>query len=85
MPETKKKIPLFGHETAVADVPITKSTEPWSEYELEDGSVIRFKSVAASVLRFEEQYNADGMPIYIVLSSPVVVVASAPENLRKKV
>jgi hypothetical protein len=84
MPETKKKIPLLGREAEVADVPIVKSNEPWSEYELEDGSVVKFKSVASSVLRIEGQYNADGTPIYIVLSSPVVIVVSASDKLRKK-
>jgi hypothetical protein len=86
MPEVKKTIPLLGREVEVADVPISKSTEPWSEYVLEDGSVVRFKSVATSILRVEGQYNpADGLPVYLVLSSPVVNVVSAPDNLRQTI
>jgi hypothetical protein len=85
MPEVKKKIPLFGKEMEVADVPIKKSLEPWSEYELEDGSVIKYKSAVSSVLRMEGQNNpGDGNPIYLVLGQPVVVVVSAPPDLIKK-
>jgi hypothetical protein len=86
MPEVRKRIPLLGREVEVADVPIAKSAEPWGQYELEDGSVVRFKSVATSILRIEGQHNPnDGLPMYLVLSTPVVQVISAPENLRKKV
>lgn len=85
MPEVKKKIPILGVDAEVAEVPITKGSEPWSEYELEDGSIVRFKSVVTSIMRIEGQHNQDGTPIYIILSSPVVNVVSAPERLRKKV
>lgn len=78
-------IPLLGQEVAASEVPITKASEPWSEYQLEDGSTVRFKSVATSILRLEGQYNQDGTPIYIVLSAPVINVVDASANLRQKV
>ncbi len=74
MPETKKKIDLFGHQTEVSDVPITKAVECFAHYELEDGSVVRVKSVANAFLRIEGQSTPDGKPIYIVLTSPNVLV-----------
>lgn len=85
MPEVKRKIPLLSQEVEVTEVPIAKSDERWSEYVLEDGSIIKFKSTASSALRIDGQYNQDGTPVYLVLSSPVVYVVSAPESLRKKV
>ncbi|MGO9590372.1 MAG: hypothetical protein ACLP3K_10055 [Candidatus Acidiferrales bacterium] len=86
MPEVKKKIPLLGQDMEVAEVPVVKADEPWSRYELEDGSVIRHKAVVTSIARLEGQYNpADGKPIYLVLTSPVVVVESVPDRLIKKV
>jgi hypothetical protein len=86
MPEIKKKMSLLGHEADVTEVPVSKSNEPWSEYELEDGSVLKCKNIATSVLRIEGQYNpGNGFPMYLVLFSPNVVVVSAPEDLRKKV
>ncbi|MGD0694532.1 MAG: hypothetical protein ABSB82_06720 [Terriglobia bacterium] len=88
MPEHKKKLPLFGHEVEVADVPIKKASEYFNEYELEDGSVLRVKSVATSILRIEGQFTPepDSKPIYIVLTGPVVRVVSsklAPQSAAK--
>jgi hypothetical protein len=75
MPELKRKIPLFGKEVDVADVPITRATENFSEYELEDGSMLRVKSVVTSILRVEGQFNpVDGSPVYLVLTNPVTTV-----------
>ncbi len=48
---------MFGQEVEVADVPIRKAVEFFNEYELEDGSVLKVKSVAMSVLRIEGQFN----------------------------
>lgn len=85
MPEQKKKLELAGKELDVSDVPIKKATEPFADYELEDGSILRVKSVVTSVLRLEGLNNpADGNPIYVVVTMPVVSVVSAPKNLIKK-
>ena len=84
MAEMKRTIKLFGRELEMTDVPIKKSNEPWSEYELEDGSIVKFKSVASSVLRVVGQYSPDGNPVYIVVSAPVNQVVSSPETLHRK-
>jgi hypothetical protein len=78
MAETKKKITVFGHEIDVADVPIVKAEERFNLYVLEDGSVLRVKSVATAMLRVEGQFLPDGNPIYIVVTSPAVSVESTP-------
>ena len=91
MAEQKKTIKLLGNDIAVSDVPITKAlVEHFSEYELEDGSVIRVKSTPNSVLRVEGQYNLDGSPLYIVLTTPVVnvlrsVLSSSSNDSEAKV
>jgi hypothetical protein len=84
MPEHKKKIPLFGKEIEVSDVPIKKATEFFNEYELEDGSVIRVKSVATSILRVIDQFTPDGQPIYLVTMNPNVNVVSSKDSLAEK-
>jgi hypothetical protein len=85
MAEQNKKLRLAGREVDVVDVPIKSATEAFVDYELEDGSKLRVKSVLTSALRLEGQNNlADGNPIYIVQTMPVVSVVSAPENLIKK-
>ena len=74
MPELKRYIKVFGTDTLVADVPITRAEERFNEYELEDGSLLRVKNVPHSILRVEGQFNSDGKPVYLVLTSPVVAV-----------
>jgi hypothetical protein len=78
MAEIKKKLPVFGLEVEVSDVPIVKAEERFNQYVLEDGSVLRVKSVATSMLRVEGQFLPDGSPIYIVVTSPAVNVESSP-------
>lgn len=82
MPE--QKMPLFGTEAEVTDVPILKSTEPWYEYDLEDGSSLRVKWVPTSIIRMDGQYNADDTPLYLILATPVVSVVNSPDGLRQK-
>jgi hypothetical protein len=78
---------ILGKQMDVADVPITKAVEYFNEYELEDGSTLRVKSVATSVLRIEGQFTPDGKPIYVVLTTPAVNVQNStisPEALTRK-
>ncbi len=74
MPEQKKTLKILGTDMLVADVPITKAIESFNEYVLEDGSVLRVKCVATSIVRIEGQYNQEGRPVYIVYTSPNVYV-----------
>ncbi len=78
MAETKKKLTVFGFQIDVSDVPIVKAEERFNLYVLEDGTVLRVKSVATSMMRVDGQYLPDGNPIYIVQTSPAVSVESSP-------
>lgn len=60
---------------------ISESTERWSEAILEDGTVIRYKTVLLEVARVEGQYDRDGNPIYFAKSNTVMSV-NAPDNLK---
>jgi hypothetical protein len=77
MPEAKKIMKFFGRDVEVSDVPAISSTEAFNRYELEDGSVLRVKNVATAFLRVEGQFLPDGNPVYIVMTSPAVVVEKA--------
>lgn len=46
--------------------------DDWNEYELEDGSVIRTKTVITKVLRLDGYFDPYGNPIYVVLSQMIV-------------
>jgi hypothetical protein len=84
MAEKKRKMPIFGQEVDVVDVPIKKAVEHFNEYELEDGSVLRVKSVATAMIRVDGQYTPEGKPIYLVMTSPATVVISSPLTAETK-
>ena len=65
------------------DVPIVESTERWTEVKLEDGSVLRVKASILSAIRVPGQYDADGNPMYALKSNVAMIVADAPENLKR--
>ncbi len=56
--------------------------EEWNEYDLEDGSTIRMKTIVSDVVRVPDEYDAENNPIYVVKSTNMVVVSS-PDNMKK--
>ncbi|MFI5396898.1 MAG: hypothetical protein ACHQ9S_15280 [Candidatus Binatia bacterium] len=83
MAERKDTIMVFGNPVNVSEVPVIRSEERANDYELEDGSTIRFKAVATAVLRLEGQYDGEGNPMYLVKNGQIVTVIKAAANLRK--
>ncbi len=59
-----------------------KPKEEWSIYELSDGTILRLKPVAISIVKILDQYDPLGNPFYMVQASNVIGV-SAPEELKK--
>lgn len=64
-------------------IDVTESKEPWSEYSLDDGTIVRVKNIILEVWRFVDQYDPQGNPVYLVKASPIINV-TAPQQLRKK-
>lgn len=56
--------------------------EPWNEYKLKDGTVIRVKLVLSMVSK-TNKYESHGEPIYLVNSQPIIKGTISPK-LRKK-
>lgn len=77
-----KTLKVFGVDIPVSDVPVVEAEERFIQYKLEDGTILKVKNVATSVLRVDDQYLPDGAPVYLVISNPVVSVVSSP--LRRK-
>jgi hypothetical protein len=84
MAERKQQINFMGRMIDVSEVPMRESNERFSDYTLEDGSVLRIKTVVTSFLRCDGQWDADGNPFYVTKSVPIVTVVSAPAELRRK-
>lgn len=83
MTDEKKKIKLFGKEVSVTEVPIKKRTEVPAEYELEDGSVIRFAVMATAVFRIDGEYDANNEPVYLVQNGQAVNVIKSGSKLSQ--
>jgi hypothetical protein len=71
-----------GREVDATEIGFRSSGEHWNEYLVDDGTVIRIKVIATEVMRIEDEYDADGNPLYLVKSGNVVAI-SAPEDLRR--
>lgn len=69
--------------TEGSEVPVTESTERWSEIHLEDGSVIRVKPTVISAIRVDGMFDQEGNPVYALRSTQTMMVTSAPEHLRR--
>jgi hypothetical protein len=63
---------------------VDSANERFSEYTLEDGSVVRIKSVVTSFVRIDGQWDQEGNPMYVIKAAPILTVVSAPEHLRRK-
>lgn len=77
--------PLFGFDPTgpMEQRDIVSSKDGWSEYTLNDGSIIRVKGVLIDVKRAIDQYGPDGNPIY-VLQTTFVNNLIAPVELKRK-
>ncbi len=64
------------------EVEFETERENWNTYLLADGTKVRLKAVAASIVRLDE-YLPNGDPMYIVNASNVVAT-DVPDQLKRK-
>jgi hypothetical protein len=64
------------------EVRVLEAKETWSEYSLEDGTILRIKPVMIEVSRVEGEHTPDGDPVYNMKSTLVTDVRS-PQHLKK--
>lgn len=53
------------------EVKIISSIENWSEYKLEDGTIIKLKPVVTKIIKTDKK-KSDGTPVYSVTFQPVI-------------
>lgn len=91
MPErklTKIKGPE-GQDLMAEDLDYKALKEPWSEYELADGTIIKLRLVVQKISRAltpdgkKTHYKEDGEPLYSIKFQNVAS-AAVPERLLKK-
>ena len=83
MPEKKTKVDLPGTGLVDAtEVAVTESTERWTDVQLSDGSTLRIKPVVLGAVRIDNQYDAEGNPLYQVKVNQIMTV-TASDHLKK--
>jgi hypothetical protein len=85
--ERRTKVPIQGTSQLVDgfEVPVEESTERWSEFRLEDGTIFKIKTTVVSAVRVEGQFDTQGNPTYVMNMTPVMAIVEVPDRLRKKV
>ena len=68
------KIKFGDVEKTVERVQITQAGEPWSEHLLEDGHVLRMRTIVTAVYRVVGELTPLGRPIYHVEHNTVMDV-----------
>ena len=78
----KKKYNIGGREIMGQDIAFETERESWNTYVLEDGTTLKLKAVAATIVRLDE-YLPNGDPMYMVNASNIVAI-DAPDNLKRQ-
>ena len=65
------------------EVAVAESSEKWSEYKLDDGSIVRLKQVVLEVSRVPDHYDNDGNPFYVIKAQPISAVVYVREQMKK--
>lgn len=81
MPNTIK-VEFQGTPHEAVPVEANQSNEHWNQYLLDDGTVLKLKTVVPAIFRLVDAYTSDGDPVYVVKSGNIVT-AVCPEKLKK--
>lgn len=76
-------LPPDGKIGEAIDVPITESTERWTDVKLEDGTVLRVKPAVLSAARVPGVYDPEGNPMYVIKASNTMMISEVSEIHKK--
>jgi len=65
------------------DIDFTEEEEHWNVYKLRDGTTLKVKLVLKGVKRMKK-WSPDGMPIYLINSTPILRAVDVPKELKRK-
>lgn len=77
------KVQFEGKEHDAVRVEVNQANEHWNQYLLDDGTIMKLKSVATDIVRLLDAYTNDGDPVYVIKSGNIVT-ATCPDNLKRK-
>jgi len=73
-----EKISSRGKMVDAEKLTFINKEEHWSQYVLEDGAIIRFKTEAQTVHKIIGETDKDGNPLYVMQFKQAMVLAKAP-------
>lgn len=79
----KTKVMVAGEWVKGEELEFKAPAEDWRDYELEDGTRLKFKTIITKIIRTEKKHPVRNDPIYVV-SSHSVVEAVVPESQKTK-
>ena len=83
MATRKVKSPTTGETVDAEVVEIEDIKDPPIRISLADGTQLRLKTDVVEVLRFKEEWDNDGNPLYNVRSASFMAVLDAPDPLEE--
>ncbi|MDR3678265.1 MAG: hypothetical protein P4N24_22485 [Acidobacteriota bacterium] len=84
MPNVRVKITIPNVGPVEGErIPITESTERWTDLKLEDGTVLRVKPAIISVIRVDNRYDQEGNPMYAIQGGQIMTIASVEDHLKR--
>ena len=88
------RLPMASRRRSVQDehgqtiqgtvIPVQESVERWSEITLVDGSTFRIKVVVQEAVRHDGKKDAEGNPVYTILSHNVISDVQSTEMARRR-
>ena len=84
MAEREVQVPLGDRMVDGFDIPIEESAERWSEFTLEDGTIVRAKVNLISVVRVKNERDQAGNPLYVINVAPIIGVVNVSKASSKK-
>ena len=73
---------MSQREVEATNVDFDPKGEPWSTYDLSDGTVLKLRTTITGIQRLEGEYDAGGNPVYQVQSATMIRVVSADKKYR---
>src|SRR2546422_9994482 len=64
--------PVTQRQVEAEQIDFESKAEPWSTYELSDGTTLKVRVILTGVLRIEGEYDQSGNTIDVVLSQTVI-------------
>jgi len=74
--------PISHREVEALNLDFEAKSEPWINYDLSDGTILKIRTLVTGVMRLEGEHDPAGNPLYNVSTQVVIRVVSSPKDLR---